>query len=226
MVLSPAVTPAVFDVCAARPGPSNDEDELGLGSLTAREREVLNLLARGHSNREIAEELVITNKTVKNHLSRIYEKIGVHSAPRRSPSGWACATPRGSRPGPWDQGVPRGFGTPGPSVGAPGLSEDRIAEGFLLSHRSTTSGGSATCRTSPPRSEDATASSASRLTAPAFVFATGPADQRGQTAAEYMGILLVVAVIIGALIAADVDGKIANAANEMVDKIKGGNEKR
>jgi hypothetical protein len=52
------------------------------------------------------------------------------------------------------------------------------------------------------------------------------ADQSGQTAAEYMGILLVVAVIIGALIAADVDGKIANAANEMVDKIKGGNEKR
>ena len=52
------------------------------------------------------------------------------------------------------------------------------------------------------------------------------ADQSGQTAAEYMGILLVVAVIIGALIAADVDGKIANAANEMVEKIKGGNEKR
>jgi DNA-binding NarL/FixJ family response regulator len=79
MVLSPAVTPAVFDVLRRAPGPSNDEDELGLGSLTAREREVLNLLARGHSNREIAEELVITNKTVKNHLSRIYEKIGVHS---------------------------------------------------------------------------------------------------------------------------------------------------
>ena len=79
MVLSPAVTPAVFDVLRRAPGPSNDEDELGLGSLTAREREVLNLLARGNSNREIAEELVITNKTVKYHLSRIYEKIGVHS---------------------------------------------------------------------------------------------------------------------------------------------------
>ena len=79
MVLSPAVTPAVFDVLRRSPGVSNDEDELGLGSLTAREREVLNLLARGLSNREIAEELVITNKTVKNHLSRIYEKIGVHS---------------------------------------------------------------------------------------------------------------------------------------------------
>ena len=41
-----------------------------------------------------------------------------------------------------------------------------------------------------------------------------------------MGILLVVAVIIGALIAADVDGKIAKAAGDMVDKIAGGNEKR
>ena len=49
---------------------------------------------------------------------------------------------------------------------------------------------------------------------------------RGQTAAEYMGILLVVAVIIGALIAADVDGKIASAANSMIDKIAGGNEQR
>ena len=52
------------------------------------------------------------------------------------------------------------------------------------------------------------------------------AEQRGQTAAEYMGILLVVAVIIGALIAANVDGNIADAANSMVDKIAGGNEKR
>jgi len=79
MVLSPAVTPAVFDALRRAPGPSNDSEEQGLGSLTAREREVLNLLARGLSNREIAEELVITNKTVKKHLSRVYEKIGVHS---------------------------------------------------------------------------------------------------------------------------------------------------
>jgi DNA-binding NarL/FixJ family response regulator len=79
MVLSPSVTPAVFDALRRAPGPANDEPEEGLGSLTAREREVLNLLARGLSNRDIAEQLVITNKTVKNHLSRIYEKIGVHS---------------------------------------------------------------------------------------------------------------------------------------------------
>ena len=69
----------MFDALRRAPGPSNDEAEEGLGALTAREREVLNLLARGLSNRDIAEELVITNKTVKNHLSRIYEKIGAHS---------------------------------------------------------------------------------------------------------------------------------------------------
>src|SRR5215203_2718007 len=72
-------SPPPCDGLRRAPGPANDDDELGLGSLTAREREVLNLLARGNSNREIAEELVITNKTVKNHLSRIHEKIGVHS---------------------------------------------------------------------------------------------------------------------------------------------------
>ena len=79
MVLSPAITPAVFEALRRAPGTENQGEELGLGSLTSREREVLNLLARGLSNRDIAEELVITNKTVKNHLSRIYEKIGVHS---------------------------------------------------------------------------------------------------------------------------------------------------
>ena len=79
MVLSPAVTPAVFEALRRAPGPENDAQETGLGSLTAREREILNHLARGRSNREIAEELFITPKTVKNHLSRSYEKLGVHS---------------------------------------------------------------------------------------------------------------------------------------------------
>ena len=79
MVLSPAITPAVFEALRRSPGTENQGEQLGLGSLTSREREVLNLLARGLSNAAIAEELVITNKTVKNHLSRIYEKIGVHS---------------------------------------------------------------------------------------------------------------------------------------------------
>ena len=45
--------------------------------LTEREQEVLQALARGLSNREIAEQLVITEGTVKNHVSSLIEKMGV-----------------------------------------------------------------------------------------------------------------------------------------------------
>jgi HD-GYP domain-containing protein (c-di-GMP phosphodiesterase class II) len=47
--------------------------------LTAREVEVLGLLARGYSSREIAERLVVTPKTVSNHIQNIYLKIDVSS---------------------------------------------------------------------------------------------------------------------------------------------------
>jgi HD-GYP domain-containing protein (c-di-GMP phosphodiesterase class II) len=49
------------------------------GGLTAREVEVLRLLARGHSNRDIAQALVVTPKTAMNHVEHIYAKIGVSS---------------------------------------------------------------------------------------------------------------------------------------------------
>ena len=45
--------------------------------LTAREVEVLGLLARGHSNKSIAKQLVVAPKTVSNHVEHIYGKIGV-----------------------------------------------------------------------------------------------------------------------------------------------------
>lgn len=45
--------------------------------LTDREREVLDLIARGHSNAEIARLLVISNKTVRNHASNIFNKLQV-----------------------------------------------------------------------------------------------------------------------------------------------------
>jgi DNA-binding NarL/FixJ family response regulator len=50
-----------------------------LAGLTAREVEVLILLARGLSNRQIAERLVITPKTAGNHVEHIYAKIGASS---------------------------------------------------------------------------------------------------------------------------------------------------
>jgi DNA-binding NarL/FixJ family response regulator len=49
----------------------------GTGRLTAREVEVLRLVAAGASNREIAAALVISPKTARNHVERIYAKIGV-----------------------------------------------------------------------------------------------------------------------------------------------------
>lgn len=72
-VVSEAATPAVFE--ALRESPSRTPaEELG---LSEREEEIMQLVVRGHSNREIADELVIAYKTVKNHLNRIYTKLGV-----------------------------------------------------------------------------------------------------------------------------------------------------
>lgn len=48
-------------------------------SLSTRELEISKLLAKGASNREIANELHISERTVKNHLGNIFEKIGVRS---------------------------------------------------------------------------------------------------------------------------------------------------
>ena len=50
-----------------------------LSALTEREREVLQLLAQGLTNKEIAEKLVITTNTVKRHLKAIFEKLNVHT---------------------------------------------------------------------------------------------------------------------------------------------------
>ena len=50
-----------------------------LDCLTEREREVFDLLAKGLTNKEIAETLVITNNTVKRHLKAIFEKLDVHT---------------------------------------------------------------------------------------------------------------------------------------------------
>ena len=52
--------------------------------LTAREVEVLRLLARGLSNREIAERLVISRKTAGNHVEHIYTKIGASNRAQAS----------------------------------------------------------------------------------------------------------------------------------------------
>jgi len=47
--------------------------------LSERELRVLRLIAAGLSNQEIASELVVSVNTVKTHIKRIYDKLGVHS---------------------------------------------------------------------------------------------------------------------------------------------------
>ena len=56
--------------------------------LTAREVEVLQLAALGHSNARIAATLFITIGTVKNHLTHIYAKLGVRSRTQASLRVW------------------------------------------------------------------------------------------------------------------------------------------
>lgn len=46
--------------------------------LTEREREILEHIARGHSNQRIAADLVLSPKTVRNHVSNVFAKLGVH----------------------------------------------------------------------------------------------------------------------------------------------------
>jgi DNA-binding NarL/FixJ family response regulator len=78
-VISPATTRRLVDRLIAarivrdRPAPA------GLRLLTEREREVLALIARGRSNREISAQLRISELTTKTHVSRVLTKLGVTS---------------------------------------------------------------------------------------------------------------------------------------------------
>jgi DNA-binding NarL/FixJ family response regulator len=76
-LLSPSVTRQLLDRVGRRlPAPIGLQPER-LAELTEREREVLGLLARGMSNAEIAEALVVGEATVKTHVSNVLMKLGL-----------------------------------------------------------------------------------------------------------------------------------------------------
>jgi DNA-binding NarL/FixJ family response regulator len=75
--LSPAVTKRLLDQVARRLPAAVDHDEVLLEELTARERDVLRLLAVGMSNAEIGEALVVSEATVKTHVSSVLGKLGL-----------------------------------------------------------------------------------------------------------------------------------------------------
>jgi DNA-binding NarL/FixJ family response regulator len=73
-LLSPSVTRRVIERMARDPMP---QSAAAIDELTAREREVLDLIARGCTNAEISESLVIEESTVKTHVKRILMKLGL-----------------------------------------------------------------------------------------------------------------------------------------------------
>ncbi len=73
-LLAPAVTRALLDEIARRPAGQPDAVP-GIDQLTGREREVLTLMARGHTNSEIATELILGEATIKTHVGHILAKL-------------------------------------------------------------------------------------------------------------------------------------------------------
>ena len=72
-LLAPSITRRLIEQFARRPTPSTRP--VALADLTPRELEILQLIARGLNNREIAAELVLGEATVKTHVTRVLRKL-------------------------------------------------------------------------------------------------------------------------------------------------------
>ena len=70
------------------PAPEEPSAEQALVALTRREQEVVALIAQGMSNRQIAQELSISERTAGNHVAKILRKLGLRS--RAQIGGWAA----------------------------------------------------------------------------------------------------------------------------------------
>jgi DNA-binding NarL/FixJ family response regulator len=69
--------PGVGESEAQEEARSDDRKSKGVNLLSRREREVLNLIVRGKTDRQIAEDLFISRITVSNHVVHILDKLGV-----------------------------------------------------------------------------------------------------------------------------------------------------
>ena len=89
-ILDPTVTTHVLNLVRGGINPPAETDKLG--SLSAQERRVLALVAEGKTNKEVAELMGLSDKTVKNYLSNIFEKLKIS---RRSQAAVLYTTSRG-----------------------------------------------------------------------------------------------------------------------------------
>jgi DNA-binding NarL/FixJ family response regulator len=76
-LLAPGITRRLISEFATRADPAPSPPAVGLDDLTPRETQVLELIAEGLSNLEIADRLVVTEETVKTHVSRVLAKLGL-----------------------------------------------------------------------------------------------------------------------------------------------------
>jgi DNA-binding NarL/FixJ family response regulator len=97
-LLSPEVTRRVIEEFARRSPPPETPGADALGELTERELEVLRLMARGLSNGEIADRLVITPGTAKTHVGRILMKLGLGNRVQAVVLAYECGLVRPGSP--------------------------------------------------------------------------------------------------------------------------------
>jgi DNA-binding NarL/FixJ family response regulator len=101
-LLAPAVTRRLIREFALRPEPSAPTPAAaGLAALTPRETQVLRLVAEGLSNAEIATRLVVTDETVKTHVSRVLSKLGLRDRTQAVVTAYesGLVVPRNASPG-------------------------------------------------------------------------------------------------------------------------------
>ncbi|WP_326580714.1 response regulator transcription factor [Actinacidiphila glaucinigra] len=75
-MLDPATTARLMNSLRHQEEPATPQNEI-LATLTPREREILELIGEGLTNRQIGKRLFLSEKTVKNHISRMLAKLGV-----------------------------------------------------------------------------------------------------------------------------------------------------
>ena len=112
-LLSPSVTRRLLAEFTAR-RPAAAAPPAALARLTSREREVLDLVIRGRSNAEIARDLVVTQSTVKTHVTHILDKLGLRDRVQAVVFGYEHGLVEPGSPGLTGRaGSRRGPGAPG-----------------------------------------------------------------------------------------------------------------
>src|SRR6476646_4555998 len=99
-MLSSQLTRRLIEQFTVPPPPGTADIPAVFAALTARELDVLRLIARGGTNSQIAAELFVTEATVKTHVTRILAKLGLHDRTQAAVSAYehGLVTPTRTQP--------------------------------------------------------------------------------------------------------------------------------